>query len=290
MSGASVRPRTPAPRSAPASRRRAVTPVPLTAGDRPPLPGALPACATFALRAVLKHRRAPRRLFVTAASAVLTTLTFTYVFGGALAGSPEEYLRFLLPGTMASGAVLATVCTGRRVNSDAREGVLGRFRTLPVRRGAWTAGCVLGETFVHTLVAVAVLCAGMAAGFRPEGGAPGAAAGIALLAVFSSALSWLWAVVGQLLPTGRAVTAAGLAVLVPLVFLSNVFVEPGTVPGWLRTFAGVNPVAHLVGAVRELMLGRWPGTEIGWTLAAVAVLVSASGALTLRLRGREQAP
>ncbi|NLU74955.1 ABC transporter permease [Streptomyces sp. HNM0575] len=289
--GRSVQPRTPAPRAAaqpqPPAGPATGLPAGLLAGSRPPRPGALTVCMAFGHRAMLKIKHVPEQLFDVTAFPVMMTLMFTYLFGGALAGSTGEYLQFLLPGIMVMSVVMTTMYTGVSVNTDIGKGVFDRFRTLPIWRPAPMVGYLLGDAFRYTTASVVILGVGLLLGFRPAGGVTGVLAGIALLVVFSFAFSWLWTMFGLLLRTEKSVMGVSMMVLFPLTFLSNILVEPATMPGWLRAFVEVNPVTHLVAAVRGLMAGEWPGAEIGWTLTAAAVLAAVFGTLTMRLYNRK---
>jgi ABC-2 type transport system permease protein len=110
---------------------------------------------------------------------------------------------------------------------------------------------------------------------------------VALLVLFSFAFSWIWTMFGLLLRTEKSVMGVSMMVLFPLTFLSNVFVQPVTMPGWLQAFVKVNPITHLVDAVRGLMAGTPDGAQIGWVLASCAVLTAVFGALTMRLYNRK---
>ena len=109
-------------------------------------------------------------------------------------------------------------------------------------------------------------------GFRPPGGAIGVVAGIALAVAFAVALSWPWVLLGLVLRSPRAVMSLGFAILFPITFVSNVFVDPTTMPGWLQTFTDANPISHLVTAERELMNGDAALGQAGWALLAAALL------------------
>lgn len=286
MSTANTKPRTGSSRDADAPKPP-VLPAALLAGSRPPRPGALSACVTFGWRAMLKIKHVPEQLFDVTAFPIMMTLMFTYLFGGALAGSTGEYLQFLLPGIMVMSVVMTTMYTGVSVNTDIGKGVFDRFRTLPIWRPAPMVGYLLGDAFRYTMASLVILGVGLALGFRPAGGAPGVLAGIALLVAFSFAFSWLWTMFGLLLRTEKSVMGVSMMVLFPLTFLSNILVEPRTMPGWLQAFVEVNPVTHLVAAVRGLMEGRWIVGEIVWTLGASAVLIAVFGTLTMRLYNRK---
>jgi ABC-2 type transport system permease protein len=104
--------------------------------------------------------------------------------------------------------------------------------------------------------------------------------------VFASSLSWLFLLLGLILRTPNAVQVSGFVLLLPLTFASNVFVDPSTTPSWLEAFIDVNPVSHLVTAVRGSMAGAPSTTEIGWVLASSAVLIAALAPLTVRRYNR----
>ncbi|MEN3538386.1 ABC transporter permease [Microbispora sp. ZYX-F-249] len=259
----------------------------LAPGARPPRPSALSASLTFGWRAMLKIKHVPEQLFDVTAFPIMMTLMFTYLFGGALAGSPTEYLQFLLPGIMVTSVVMITMYTGIEVNKDIEKGVFDRFRTLPIWRPSTMVGYLLGDALRYTMAATVILVVGLVLGFRPQGGVAGVLAAIALLVAFSFAFSWIWTMFGLLLRSEKSVMGISMLVLFPLTFLSNVYVDPQTMPGWLQAFVGVNPISHLVSATRSLMAGSPDSGEITWVLACGAASIVVFGALTMRLYNRK---
>jgi ABC-2 type transport system permease protein len=259
----------------------------LATGAAPPRPSAWSASVTFGWRAMLKIKHVPEQLFDVTAFPIIMTLMFTYLFGGALAGSVTEYLQFLLPGIMVTSVVMITMYTGVGVNQDIEKGVFDRFRTLPVWRPSALVGALFGDVFRYVLAATVILGVGLVLGFRPGGGVGGVLVAIALLVVFSFAFSWIWTMFGLMLRSEKSVMGVSMMVLFPLTFLSNVFVEPETMPGWLRAFTDVNPITHLVAATRGLMGGDPDAGEITWVLVSSAVLVAVFGTLTMRLYNRK---
>jgi ABC-2 type transport system permease protein len=253
----------------------------LALGARPPRPSAISASMTFGWRAMLRIKHVPEQLFDVTAFPIIMTLMFTYLFGGALAGSTGEYLQFLLPGIMVTSVVMTTMYTGVGLNTDIEKGVFDRFRTLPVWRPAALVGMILGDVLRYVLAASVILGVGLVLGFRPGGGAAGVLAGVGLLVVFSFAFSWVWTMFGLILRTERSVMGVSMLVLFPLTFLSNVFVEPSTMPGWLQAFVKLNPITHLVAAVRSMMAGTPNAAETMWVLVSSAVLVVVFGTLTM---------
>jgi ABC-2 type transport system permease protein len=259
----------------------------LVTGERPHRPSALSASLTFGWRAILKIKHVPEQLFDVTAFPIMMVLMYTYLFGGALAGSPEEYIQFLLPGILVMSVVMITMYTGVSVNTDIEKGVFDRFRSLPIWRPSVMVGYLLGDALRYTIASVVMLTVGVILGYRPDGGIGGVVAGIALLVVFSFAFSWIWTMFGLLLRTEKSVMGVSMMVIFPLTFLSNVFVDPRTMPGWLQAFVNNSPITHLSSAVRELMAGDWPADEIAWSLGWAGLFVAVFGPVTMRLYNRK---
>ena len=260
----------------------------LPASPRPQPPSAWAASVAFGWRALLKIKHVPEQLFDVIAIPVVFTLMFTYLFGGALAGSPHRYLKFILPGTLVMAVLLVSMYAGIGLSTDRSKGISERFRSMPLWRLAPVTGALLGDIARYLLAAVLVSGLGIAMGFRPPGGAPGLLAAIGLLLVFALALSWAWTTLGLLLRTPQAVMSTGTVVLFPLTLASNVFVAPRTMPGWLQAFVSVNPVSHLVTAERGLIDGYPAAGQIAWVIIAAAALVLLFAPATAYLYGRQR--
>jgi ABC-2 type transport system permease protein len=260
----------------------------LPVGPRPEPPGAWAASAAFGWRALLKIKHVPEMLLDVIAIPVVFTLMFTYLFGGALAGSPHRYLQFMLPGTLVMAVLLVTMYAGTGLATDRAKGITDRFRAQPIWRLAPVIGALLGDIARYLLAAGLVALLGVVIGFRPAGGAPGVLAGIGLLLVFALALSWVWTTLGLLLRTPQAMMSAGTVVLFPLTLASNVFVAAHTMPGWLQAFVHINPVSHLVTAERALLAGAAAGGQTAWVLLTSAILAAVFAPLTAWLYGRQR--
>jgi ABC-2 type transport system permease protein len=258
----------------------------IVAGPRPEPPGPWTATLAFGYRALLKVRHVPEQLFDVIAIPVVFTLMFTYLFGGALAGTPGRYLPFLLPGTLVMAVLLVSMYAGIGLNTDVSTGITNRFRALPIWRHAPVAGAIAGDVARYLIAAALVTVLGVIMGYRPHGGAPGVLAAIGLLLVFALCLSWAWTALGLVLRTPQAVTSAGTVLLFPLTLASNVFVQPTTMPGWLQAFVRVNPVSHLVTAERGLLAGHPAAGQIAWVLLAAAALLAVFTPLTGYLYAR----
>jgi ABC-2 type transport system permease protein len=148
-------------------------------------------------------------------------------------------------------------------------------------------GYLLGDVVRYLIASVVMLAVGLLIGYRPGGGPVGIALGVVLLLVFSFAFSWIWTMFGLLLRTEKSVMGVSMMVIFPMTFLSNVFVDPSTMPGWLQAFVNNQPVTHVSTAVRELMAGDWPAADIAWSLGWSALLVTVFGAVTMRLYNRK---
>jgi ABC-2 type transport system permease protein len=255
----------------------------LVAAQRPPRSSALAASATFFWRAMLKIKHVPEQMFDVTASPILFLLMFTYLFGGALAGSTTEYLQFVLPGILVMTVALITIYTGLGISNDIKKGVFDRFRSLPVWQPAFLVGALMGDTVRYTVASLVMIVLGLILGFRPEGGFGGVALSVALLLLFSFCLSWIWIALGLVMRTPESLMAVSMMFLFPLTFVSNVFVLPETMPDWLESFVNVNPITHLVSAIRGLMEGAPIGGEIVWVLLTSVVLVAVFGPLTTYL-------
>jgi ABC-2 type transport system permease protein len=255
----------------------------LVTGTRPERPSVLSTCFTFGWRALLKIKHVPQQLFDVTMFPILFTLLFTYMFGGALAGSPSEYLQFFLPGIAVQTVVFITMYTGVALNTDVSKGIFDRFRSLPIWRPSVVVGAMLGDLFRYTMAASVVIFLGVALGFRPDGGVLGVLAAMVLLLLFAVSVSWIWTIFGLKLRTPESVMQMSITVLFPLVFATNIFVRPKTMPGWLQPIVEYNPVSIIVTAVRGLMHGNASAGEIGWALLVCAAFFAVFAPLTMRI-------
>ncbi|ACZ22971.1 ABC-type polysaccharide/polyol phosphate export systems, permease component [Sanguibacter keddieii DSM 10542] len=250
---------------------------------RPGRPSPIENTLTFAWRALLKIKHVPEQLFDVTLTPIIFTLMFTYLFGGAIAGDTSTYLQFLLPGILVQTVLIITVYTGFTLNTDITKGVFDRFRSLPIWRPAPIVGALLGDTVRYTIASVITLGLGLILGYRPGGGVAGTLAAIALLLVFAFSLSWIFTIFGLLMRTPNAVMGVSMLILMPLTFASNIFVDPATMPSALRAFVDVNPVTHLVTAIRGLMGGGAAFSDVVWVLVASAALTLVFAPITMRL-------
>ncbi len=255
----------------------------LTTGPRPPRASALSAALTFGWRGMLKVKHVPEQLMDVTLTPVLFVLMFTYLFGGAIAGSTAEYLDYILPGILVMSVLFTTVYSGVSLNTDLTKGVVDRFRSLPIWRPAPLVGALLGDSLRYLVAGIVIVLLGVALGFRPGAGVIGVVLALALVIVFAFGLSWVFTTLGLLLRSPNAVMNAGFTGIFPLTFLSNVFVDPETLPGPLKAFVDVNPISILATASRGLMEGNVEATDVGVVLGTAALLTAVFAPLTTYL-------
>ncbi|HEX5780479.1 MAG TPA: ABC transporter permease [Solirubrobacteraceae bacterium] len=254
--------------------------------ERPPRPGVMSAALTFAWRGMLKVKHVPEQLLDVTITPVMFVLMFTYLFGGAIAGSTGEYLDYILPGILVMQVLFNTVYSGVALNTDLTKGVVDRFRSLPIWRPAPLVGSLLGDSVRYVLGGTVIIVLGVILGYRPEAGVPGVVAALALVVVFAFGLSWVFTTVGLLMRSPNAVMNAGFMSIFPLTFLSNVFVDPDTLPNGLEDFVDANPVSILATASRGLMEGNAEMGDILIVLGTAAAIAAVFAPLTVRLYRR----
>src|SRR5687767_15702042 len=145
----------------------------LEPATRPAPPSALSNALVFGWRAVLKFKHVPEQLFDLVMTPIMFTLLFTFVFGGALAGSPDTYLQFFLPGILVQTVIFNAVYSGMGLSTDLGKGLFDRFRSLPIWSLAPFAGLMVGDVLRHLIASTIVLVIALILGYRPETGIPG---------------------------------------------------------------------------------------------------------------------
>ena len=256
--------------------------------SRPARPGAASNTLAFAWRALLKIKHVPEQMFDAVITPVMFTALFTYIFGGALAGTPRVYLQFLLPGIMVQTVVFASMYTGVTLNTDLSKGIYDRFRSLPIWHLSPITGAMFGDFLRYTLSSSIVVLVGLILGYRPAGGAFSVLLAIALLNVCAFGFGWIFTTLGIALRTPGSVMTFSWLFLMPLTFASNVFVDTSTMPGWLRAFVEVNPVTLLVYAMRGILSGTATWGMIGKSLIVPAILTIVLSPVALMLYNRRR--
>jgi ABC-2 type transport system permease protein/oleandomycin transport system permease protein len=228
---------------------------PLASARRPGLVAGVRHTFTLAWRSLVQIKHNPMELLDLSIQPVMFVLLFTYVFGGAISGSPGEYLTFALPGIIVQNAFFATMTTGFGLNNDLTKGVFDRLRALPIARWSPLAGRILADTVKQAWSVSLLIGVGAILGFRLGNGLTGLLGAFALLLAFSLAASWISVLVGVLVSEPEKVQIFGFMVIFPLTFTSNAFVPTDTMPSWLQRWVEVNPVTILADALRGLLVG-----------------------------------
>jgi ABC-2 type transport system permease protein len=237
---------------------------------------------TLAWRATMKMRRNFEQLFDVTIQPLLFTAMFAGIFGGAVSGSVSNYLPVIIPGLVGQTVMTACVATGVQLREDMDKGVFDRFKVLPIARIAPLAGPMVADTLRYAIAGTLTFLTGMAMGYRPDGGVLGVLGAILLGIVAGWSLAWIFTWFGTVGRSAQGVQGISLMVMFPLTFLSNAFVPTDTMPGWLRAFADVNPVSHVISAMRDLANDGRITADLGWAMLGFAVIVAIFAPLSVR--------
>ncbi|MGA5555807.1 ABC transporter permease [Streptomyces lavendulocolor] len=239
---------------------------PLTAGGRVRSGAGLRQTATMAWRSLVAVKHNPLELVDYSITPIMFVLLFTYVMGGQMAGSPDAYLKYALPGIIVQNTLFMTIYTAMALNTDLTKGVFDRLRSLPIARSAPLFGRIAADLVKHVWAIVLMIALGLALGFRITGGLGGFLFGVLLVILFAAAVSWCAVLIGMLAGDAEKVQAFGFTLIFPITFTSSAFVVVDTMPGWLQAWVNVNPVTHLSDAFRGLLLGGEVGRPVMWSL------------------------
>ncbi|TQK20681.1 ABC-2 type transport system permease protein [Microbacterium sp. SLBN-154] len=203
-------------------------------------------------RNIKKIVRVPDILVFTLIQPIMFVLLFTFVFGSSIAVPGENYTSFLMAGIFAQTIVFGSTYSGSAMAQDLKDGIIDRFRTLPMNGSAVLVGRTVGDLVINVLSLVVMMGTGFIVGWRVESSVPSFLAGVGLLMLFSYAFSWVMAFLGLVVRSPEVINNASFLILFPLTFISNAFVPSENLPGPLRVFAEWNPVSALVQAARVL--------------------------------------
>jgi len=230
----------------------------------------------------LKHtQRFPLLLVGAILVPVVMLLLFDYILGGPIGrglgsvahGAP--YVDFLVPGILMMTVAAGSSATAINVNIDMTGGIIDRFRTMPVSRGALLFGHV-GGSVVRTLITTAVVAAvALVVGFRPKASITDWLAVAGIVAAFAFALAWLSAAIGLLTKSVAGANGSTLPIQFLLPFLSSTFVPADSMPAGLRWFTTNQPFTPVVESLRALLSGAPVGNTVFLALAWCAVMALA---------------
>ncbi|MBD0745364.1 ABC transporter permease [Streptomyces sp. CBMA152] len=222
-----------------------------------------------AKRNLIRMMRIPEMIIFGLIQPIMFVVLFSYVFGGSMniggSTSADVYRNFLMAGIFAQTVTFATAGAGAGIADDMHKGLIDRFRSLPMARGAVLTGRTLADLVQTALTVVVLAVVAFLVGWRIHHGIPKALGAFALLLLLGYAFSWIGALIGLTVRTPEAATSGGLIWLFPVTFISNAFVDSGQMTPWLRHIAEWNPFSATVQACRDLFgnpgvsqSGAWP--------------------------------
>jgi ABC-2 type transport system permease protein len=229
----------------------------------------------LARRNLKRIPRQPDLLIAYTIQPVMFVLLFVYVFGGAIATPGFDYVDFLMPGIIVQSIAFGGFVTALGLSEDVQKGLIDRFRSLPMSRGAVLAGRTFSDILLNCLSLVVLLAVGFAAGFNFIDSDVGQVAlGIVLLLLLGYAFSWVFALVGLFSSSPETANSIGFTLIFPLTFASSVFVPAESMPDGLRQFAEANPFTTVSDAVRSLWIGTPPHTDVWMAFIWCVVLIA----------------
>jgi ABC transporter DrrB family efflux protein len=207
--------------------------------------------------------REPMQLSDVTIQPVLFTVLFIYIFGGGIP-IPDggNYKDFVLAGLLALNLVTSTMGTAVGLSTDLHEGMIDRFRTLPMWRAAVLVGRSFADLMTSILCVVIVALTGLAVGWRTHAGIVSVIGGFALVLFFAYSLSWIAACVGLNSKSPESAASFGFIVLFPLAFVSNAMIPTQHMPTWLQVVANWNPVSAVTAGARHLWANPNPSATI----------------------------
>lgn len=243
-------------------------------------------------RNLIKIIRVPDILFFTLLQPIMFVLLFTYVYGGVVDIPGSSYAEFLMAGIFAQTVVFGSTFSGSAMAQDLKDGIIDRFRTLPMNPAAVLIGRTNGDMFINAASMAVMMLTGFIVGWRVRSSFGEAVLAVGLILLFAYAFSWVMSYVGMSVRSPEIINNVSFLILFPITFISNAFVPSSTLPGPLRAFAEWNPVSALVQSSRELFGNVAPGLPVGdaWTaqnplatvLIGVAVMLAVFVPLSVR--------
>ncbi|MEU3611226.1 ABC transporter permease [Streptomyces sp. NPDC006872] len=241
-----------------------------------------------AKRNLIRMSRIPEMVIFGLIQPIMFVVLFTYVFGGSMqiggSTSATDYKNFLMAGIFAQTVTFATAGAGAGIADDMHKGLIDRFRSLPMARGAVLTGRTLADLVQTALtllvLAVVALLVGWRVGSNGDTDIGRVLAAFGLLLLLGYAFTWIGALIGLTVRTPEAATSGGLIWLFPVTFISNAFVDTSNMTPWLRHVAEWNPFSATVQACRVLFANpgqsasdAWPMQHPVWASLIYSVLI-----------------
>ncbi|MFE7261237.1 ABC transporter permease [Streptomyces sp. NPDC057592] len=238
----------------------------------------------IARRNLIRMARIPEMIIFGLIQPIMFVVLFSYVFGGSMmiggSTSPVEYRNFLMAGIFAQTVTFATAGAGAGIADDMHKGLIDRFRSLPMARGAVLTGRTLADLVQTTLTLLVLAVVALLVGWRTHENIGKVLGGFALLLLLGYAFSWIGALIGLSVRTPEAATSGGLIWLFPVTFISNAFVPTENMASWLQPIAEWNPFSATVQACRVLFgnpgvspSDAWPMVHPVWASLIWSLLI-----------------
>ncbi|MER5638521.1 ABC transporter permease [Kitasatospora sp. NPDC002227] len=186
---------------------------------------------------------------------IIFTVLFVYVFGGAVKGTQQEYIQYMIPGLLGTTGLNLAMAVGTGLNSDFQSGVMDRFRTMPIGRAAVLLSKMAAETLRGLVSFTILILFSMLLGLEIREGFLHLLAAVGLSLTFGMSIVWISMLLGMSLRSAQAVQGVSMIVIMPLQFGSSIFAPTDTMPGWLQSFTKYNPLSALADACRALING-----------------------------------
>ncbi|PRY70487.1 ABC-2 type transport system permease protein [Glaciihabitans tibetensis] len=234
-------------------------------------------------RNLIKIKRVPDILVFTTLQPIMFVLLFSYVYAGVITIPGSTYAEFIMAGIFAQTVVFGSTYSGSAMAQDLKDGIIDRFRTLPMSPSAVLIGRTNGDLLINSISMVVMMLTGLIVGWRIRSSFLEGLAGVVLLLLFAYAFSWVMAFVGMSVRSPEVINNVAFLILFPLTFISNAFVPAESLPGPLQTFAEYNPVSALVESARLLFGNIPPNTPEpdAWTLQNPVITVLIGVAIML---------
>lgn len=250
----------------------AVSPSVPTRPERPV--SALTSAAVFIGRSIRHSLRDVEALTMAIVLPVMLMLLFTFVFGGAL-DAEGDYVQYVVPGIILLCAGFGASSTAVDVARDMSDGIVDRFRTMPLRSRGVITGHVVASLLRNLVTTGVVIVVALAVGFRPTADVLQWLGALGVVALFILAITWLYAAIGLAAKSPTAASGYGFALLF-LPYLSSAFVPTDTMPAWLQWIAENQPITPIIETIRAFLFGRAPGSDLWWALGWCALIIVAA--------------
>lgn len=237
---------------------------------------------TMTRRNILRLKRSPEVLTFSLISPIMFVLLFNYVFGGSINVPGQTYANFLIPGIAVQTALFSGGNTAVGLAEDMSQGVIDRFRSLPMSRAAVLTGRTLADALRSIVTNTVIFIVGLLVGFRINNGIAWFVAAFLLIILFSYAFNWGFALMALKIRSVEAVQAASFVPIFPLTFAASTFAPVENMPSWLQKFSANQPVTHAVDAIRAMTQGGDIARPLIWTLIWVVIILAVFVPLSIR--------